>query len=562
MIFYKLKYLLFRYTVAFCCFLLTGSAYSQPQIREAKILDGRSNFLEVSFSENVHVSNADGFRLVGGAARIKSILGGSGSNQLIFSLTDFVLPDDEFSLLHWPELSDASSSSGRLPAYNNFSVDNQARAYHGKGNQWFVSTSGNDGFKGNSPQAPLRTIDKAQSLAQPGDYILLKRGDSFANTSVIIAKSGTADNYLSFSAYGNGPKPVLQHDSRDIFTVEDRDFVLIDNLHLKVRGNGETGVYIMGSSKYTVVANCRIEGIGSPHHGINYGKNDGNNKTVVSPFLLNNFITGFRWNIRSSGFPYDGTHEVRGGLIENNVCADNRATSDGDGISAQRGKYFGLIIRKNEIYGYYDDGIDLFSADNVIAEYNTVHSPLQPATSGQGIKAGGLTRADIIKGHQSTNITIRYNTVYNLYNKVNNDGSHNGIQTNSGSSGKVYGNVVYDVKGHGIVVSGPIQQWEVYNNTVVNAGDAGIRVWTDGSQDYNVKIYNNILQGKKGDIVVSTNTTKKNVDGKNNILLSGTASGNYSKGKDITAKINEIFVNPDDKNFSLTDKYKMLISIE
>src|SRR5690606_33252528 len=106
------------------------------------------------------------------------------------------------------------------------------------------------------------------------------------------------------------------------------------------------------------------------------------------------------------------------------------------------GKYHGLIIRKNEVYGWYDDGMDFYASEDVIIEYNTLHSPQQPASSGQAIKAGGITRTEPVVGHRSKNIVVRYNTVYNLYNHVNEEGSHNGIQTNSGGSGKVYGNVV------------------------------------------------------------------------------------------------------------------------
>ncbi|MEK6481263.1 hypothetical protein WJR50_27215, partial [Catalinimonas sp. 4WD22] len=63
--------------VLFSIFILSSfQSFAQPQITGARIIDSRSNYLEVTFSENISASNAEGFRLVGGAARIKSLLGG------------------------------------------------------------------------------------------------------------------------------------------------------------------------------------------------------------------------------------------------------------------------------------------------------------------------------------------------------------------------------------------------------------------------------------------------------------------------------------------------------
>ncbi len=431
------------------------------------------------------------------------------------------------------------------------SVSNDAKAYRGAGRLYYVSTGGSDQNSGTSEEHPFRTVNKAQSVMQPGDFVLLRRGDVFKNTYIDVKKSGAPQKYITFAAYGTGDKPVIEHGDKNTFSIADRSYIHVDNLHFITRGSGETGVYIVGNTNYPIVSNCRIEGIGKPHYGVNYGIKDGAAKRVVYPQVLNNYITGFRWNIRSSGYPYDGTHEVKGGLIENNRCADNRAISDGDGISAQRGKYHGLIIRKNEIYGYYDDGIDLYSADNVIAEYNTIHDPQQPCTSGQGIKAGGITRTEIVNGHPATNIIIRYNTVYNLYNRVSSSGALHGIQTNSGATGKVYGNLVHDVQGHGIIVSGPISQWEVHHNTVINAGEDGLQLYTRGENGGNVAIRNNILEGKASDLRCIIREGGKKAIGERNILLSKGSSGHYEGRNDVRGRKKELFVNTDRDDYRL-----------
>lgn len=528
-----------------------SSVQANSSLQSIRISDKNTDQLVVSFSAPVSLTSAHGFRLIGGSSRIERLLSGSGTTQLVFQLTDHVLPDDRFEFLYWSELGNARIASKKMGSIEKISANNAINEYQGGGQLYYVSTGGSDNNSGKSKDQPFRTINKAQSVVQPGDYILLKRGDVFGNTYIMAQKSGSEGNYITFAAYGSGNKPVIEHDNVNTFTIADKSYIQVDNLHFKTNGSGETGVYIIGDSKYPVVSNCRIEGQGKPHYGVNYGISDGAAKAVVYPQVLNNYITGFRWNIRSSGYPYNGTHEVIGGIIENNRCADNRTTDDGDGISAQRGKYHGLIIRKNEISGYYDDGIDLYAADNIIAEYNTVHSPQQPSSSGQGIKAGGITRTEPVVGHQSTNIIIRYNTVYNIYNRVNDSGSQNGIQTNDGASGKLYGNLVYDVGGHGIIVSGPVDNWEVHHNTVINAGKDGLQLYTEGANGGNVAIRNNILEGKDNDLRCMIRNGGENAVGERNILLSKAASGQYEGRNDMRARKEDLFVSSEKDDYRL-----------
>ena len=532
---------------------LTSVAYfwiitclGQSVVKDAVISDSRSNYLVVSFNQNITVSNADGFRLTGGAARIDKLIGGSGSNQLVFSLTDYVLPDDDFKLLYWPELGDAFADGLPLQGFKDLDVHNQTSTYHGKGQIFYVSTSGNDSFNGTSPKAPLRSIDKALDKVGPGDYILVKRSDHFQNTALEVNISGNEKKNIVISSYGEGHLPRIEHPYKNVLTINSQSYLHFNTLHIVVRGSGKSGIVLGGNSKNIVVSNCRIEGIGKTHYGINYGENDGLEYNITNPVIINNEVHGFRWNIRSSGYPYDGSHEVIGGVIENNVISGNRIVEDGDGISAQRGNFHMLIIRKNIIYKYYDDGIDLFAAKNVIVEHNTIHNPLMPSSSGQAIKAGGITKNEIINGVQSENIIIRSNFIFEILNDIDDKGSHNGIQTNNGASGVISDNTIYNVKGNGIVISGPISKWTVKNNLILNAKDAGIRVWTQGINDSNVLIQNNTVEGESSDISITTRSSKKSITGENNLLISNTQNGRYINKNDkpkIESKTKDLIVN-------------------
>jgi parallel beta-helix repeat protein len=66
---------------------------------------------------------------------------------------------------------------------------------------YYVSASGNDTNDG-SQGSPIKTINKAISLAVPGDRILLNGGDAFYGG--VIPKSGTINAPITFGSYGIG----------------------------------------------------------------------------------------------------------------------------------------------------------------------------------------------------------------------------------------------------------------------------------------------------------------------------------------------------------------------
>ena len=141
-----------------------------------------------------------------------------------------------------------------------------------------------------------------------------------------------------------------------------------------------------------------------------------------------------------------------------------------------------------------------------------------------------------------------------MYNRVNDLGSQNGIQTNDGASGKLYGNLVYDVGGHGIIVSGPVDDWEVHHNTVINAGKDGLQLYTEGAKGGNVAIRNNILEGKDNDLRCMIRNGGKKAVGERNILLSKSASGHYEGRNDMRANKDDLFVSTAKDDYRLKDK--------
>jgi chitodextrinase len=66
----------------------------------------------------------------------------------------------------------------------------------------YVTTTGNDTNPGTDPGAPLRTIQRAANLSQPGDLILIEPG--VYRESVSVPRSGTANEPIVFRGNGRG----------------------------------------------------------------------------------------------------------------------------------------------------------------------------------------------------------------------------------------------------------------------------------------------------------------------------------------------------------------------
>ena len=81
-------------------------------------------------------------------------------------------------------------------------------------NYYFSAISGDDSrtsTQAKSSSTPWKTLSKLNSFfssLQPGDSVLLKRGETFYG-SITITKSGTASLPIVIGAYGSGSKPVI-----------------------------------------------------------------------------------------------------------------------------------------------------------------------------------------------------------------------------------------------------------------------------------------------------------------------------------------------------------------
>jgi len=238
------------------------------------------------------------------------------------------------------------------------------------------------------------------------------------------------------------------------------------------------------------------------------------------PFTIeNNFFTGYQNGLNITGGGSWSTASVS--TIKNNICDDMR-WSTGDGgqcilVGAGDFNYF-LVISYNLITRWQGEAIDLNGGTNVIVERNVMTNPLdndQAGTSEQGLKAGGLGDANIIRWNL---IDIR-----SAISRPDNAAITSGTSgTTAGADDmEIYGNLILGGD-RGIVVAGISTDIatgaRVYNNTLIGQKKYGILV---SNFVTDVDVRNNVIQTTGGAVLADlrVGTATGSMIGGNNALL-------------------------------------------
>lgn len=132
-------------------------------------------------------------------------------------------------------------------------------------NYYVDSQNGEDSNTGQSPEDAWKTTEKVNSAVfRPGDKIHFRRGGVWTGKTVVleIRNSGQENSPITFTAYGQGPKPV--------FTAEDEEWgesVKIGGSYITVeglaaKGSFEAGFVIEPEADHNLIKNCEAVGVG------------------------------------------------------------------------------------------------------------------------------------------------------------------------------------------------------------------------------------------------------------------------------------------------------------
>ncbi|NLO70538.1 MAG: T9SS type A sorting domain-containing protein [Porphyromonadaceae bacterium] len=318
------------------------------------------------------------------------------------------------------------------------------------GASYYVATNGSDSNNG-SLNAPFKTLQKAVSLVNPGDYIYLRGGTHIMTVSSIVidrSKNGTSSSMIRVHAYGS-EKPILRYNN--VENASNRGIVQDASYwHWKgitIERAGDNGMLVSGNNN--IIENCIFRN--NYDSGLQISRYSTSYKTI-SEWPSNNLIVGCEsYDNRDSG------------------------NENADGFAAKLTCGTGNIFRDCIAHHNIDDGWDLYTKSDtgpigvVVFENCIAHNNgklTDGSTSGNGDKNGfklgssshkvnhilrrciafgngkhGFTDNGNIGSIEFTNLTAYNNGDYNIHTRDN--ATHvfkNCISFNGNRTDRIVGN--------------------------------------------------------------------------------------------------------------------------
>jgi hypothetical protein len=386
-------------------------------------------------------------------------------------------------------------------------ADFMQRSYQGP--HYYVSTDGDDANDG-GPSAPWRTIAHAATAVMAGTIHV---APGVYTEVVVLRNAGSADQYITLLGEdGAVLDGSLGYDDADygLLSVVNANYIVIDNIDVV---NARThGIMVLGDSHDIVIRNCKTE------HTRGSGIN-----------VQGNF-----------GYPWDQIYHVRDILIENNQV-----------IYPQEGRFDGNNIWHEDIT--LRQGVEYFEVRN-----NYVKAQEWEAWDGGplGIDVKDGVRHGAI--HHNTVVDIPSGGIYvdawetlaediDIFNNYVGNVKGVGIEIGAEQGGpvddiNVYNNVIVDAGWHGILssdmdgkVSQPKTNINIFNNTVYQSCQIDA-VWAAGigtdPMFQNGRVYNNLVVGTGSDAPALRLNQGKNNRSSNNFtgdpLFTHAAKGDFT----------------------------------
>lgn len=117
---------------------------------------------------------------------------------------------------------------------------------------YYVSLTGNDSYKGTSPDSAWRTVTYSATKAKAGDIVYIK-GGNYNHEHVVVSNYGTSSNPVVFEGYEG--IPVLDagdYDGKAIY-LYGKPYVTLKNIKV---ANYRYGIWVDGNSHHVILDSC------------------------------------------------------------------------------------------------------------------------------------------------------------------------------------------------------------------------------------------------------------------------------------------------------------------
>lgn len=266
--------------------------------------------------------------------------------------------------------TDPDGGSGALTATVSTLDDSLLSA----GTTYYVSTAGNDNNDGLTQATAFRTIQKAADIVTPGNKVLIMPGTY--NAEATIARSGTANNYVTFQSYDMDDKAVLDGQSS-----------AWNNILLQA------------------VSYIRIKGLSLTNPSSGDGHNiliDRSNNIIIEDNDM--YFAGTYWGASGVMITDDyGSTPCFNILIQRNQITSGGSQAEKFGIHSWDYNSYGIVIRENTIIGTsMKDALSGYWHKDTFVYNNYMEGPfddvleleggnMNVAAWGNTFKAGGST---------------------------------------------------------------------------------------------------------------------------------------------------------------------------
>src|SRR5918998_4097071 len=267
-----------------------------------------------------------------------------------------------------------------------------AQVSPGAGSAYYVSPDGSDAAAG-TQEAPFRTIQRAASLVEAGDTVIVRSG-RYAGFQLgwDFPQSGTATEPITFKADPGAVIESRNGETTDGINLEGSRYVVIDGFEVNnASGNiNRACIRTVSGRNVTVrdndLSNCGTWGIFTSHS--DYVRIEGNKSSfnnsedsdnhgiyvsnaTVDPVVVGNEIQGNRGaGLHMNGdLSQGGNGLITGARVERNVISGN-GEKGGSAINCDGVQ--DALIRNNLLYGTHASGISLYRVDAAEGARNNV----------------------------------------------------------------------------------------------------------------------------------------------------------------------------------------------
>lgn len=386
---------------------------------------------------------------------------------------------------------------------------------------YYVSSSGSDSNNGTSTATPWADLSVSVGKLNAGDTLLLKRGDTFNETSSV----NVVDASVTVGAYGTGARPII--DGQTNYPVDNGHYAPM----VKISANDVTVKDIEirrtnGHGLYIAAARATVNGVRTFETymaGIIAA-------SVDSPTVVNSEVekAAMGWGVyRDAAYDNDPTKNYPYSVmpsalsfktVTNGVARNNKVGPGwGEGINAWYGSQ-NTLFEDNTVFCQRNIGIyNEFSQNTVIRRNKIIGCSLTAYHRSNGYVGDGIVinnERDASPGTgaaASKNVDIYDNVVVNTL------------------AGVAFWNQ-FEPTNH--------QDIRVVNNTFI---DNDVNIKTNNTTYTNVLIANNIFAAfDAGTTQTNNSATYAGLTFKNNAWLGGSRAGMYVGAGDVTSGILQI----------------------